>query len=110
MQEHSKSYETEEETHQRLQIWNTNAAFIAAHNTQHPAPSYTLGHNHFSDLTHEEYRQLNKLGPYSPGLMTPVVRQEQQQHHKKQAVRRRIRILVPRRIFRQNWIGWNRVP
>ena len=25
MQEHSKSYETQEETHQRLQIWNTNA-------------------------------------------------------------------------------------
>ena len=24
MQEHSKSYETQEETHQRLQIWNTN--------------------------------------------------------------------------------------
>jgi len=94
MQEHSKSYETTEETHQRLQIWNTNDAFIAAHNTQHPAPSYTLGHNHFSDLTHEEYRQLNKLGPYSPGLMTPVVRQEQQQqqHHKEQEGRKQHRL------------------
>ena len=35
---------------------------------------------------------MNKLGPYSPGLMTPVVRQEQQQHHKKQAVRKQQRL------------------
>ena len=37
---------------------------------------------------------MNKLGPYSPGLMTPVVRQEQQQqqHHKEQEGRKQHRL------------------
>lgn len=69
--EHSKTYETEDETKLRLGIWKQNNAFIEAHNSKQPAPSYTLGHNQFSDLTLDEYQEFNKLGSYSPGLMTP---------------------------------------
>lgn len=69
MEQHSKFYQTPEEAKFRLGIWNENNAFIEAHNSQQPPPSYTLGHNHFSDLTVDEYHELNKLGHYSPGML-----------------------------------------
>lgn len=68
---HSKTYHSEEESRLRLGIWKENHAFIGTHNSKQPPSSYTLGHNHFSDLTLDEYQELNKLGSYSPGLMTP---------------------------------------
>jgi len=76
MDDHSKTYDTKEETKLRFQIWKENNAFIEAHNSKQPPPSYILGHNHFSDLTVDEYRELNKLGEYSPGVMTAVDRQK----------------------------------
>lgn len=82
MNEHSKTYATKEETKLRFQIWKDNDAFIEAHNSKQPPSSYSVGHNPFSDLTHDEYRKMNKLGEYSPGLVTPVVRQQQQQQSK----------------------------
>jgi len=69
--QHSKTYQSDDETMMRLEIWKKNDEFIQAHNSQEPPSSYTLGHNHFSDLTLDEYQEYNKLGSYSPGMMTP---------------------------------------
>jgi len=58
-------YENNEEQEHRLKIWMENHKFIEEHNNQIPAPTYMLGHNEFSDLTHDEFKQLHKLGEHS---------------------------------------------
>jgi len=62
---HSKDYSTEEEKLERFKIWLGNHERIEAHNNQFPAPSFTLGHNEYSDLTEEEFAQRFSLGKYS---------------------------------------------
>lgn len=69
MKAHGKTYETTEEMLQRMDIWMANNVFIESHNNRNPAPSYTLGHNQFSDMTLEEYHEYNKLGLFSPGIV-----------------------------------------
>eukprot|EP00590_Aulacoseira_subarctica_P011884 CAMPEP_0172430092 /NCGR_PEP_ID=MMETSP1064-20121228/53065_1 /TAXON_ID=202472 /ORGANISM="Aulacoseira subarctica , Strain CCAP 1002/5" /LENGTH=365 /DNA_ID=CAMNT_0013175919 /DNA_START=318 /DNA_END=1415 /DNA_ORIENTATION=- len=68
----NKSYGTSEERNHRMQIWLDNHAFIEKHNRQTPQPSYFLGHNQFSDLSHDEYLEFNKLKQYSSSFSDSI--------------------------------------
>lgn len=44
-----------------------NIDYIEQHNQkQDPVPSYTLGHNHFSDIPNSEFRKIHSLGQHAP--------------------------------------------
>lgn len=70
IQEHNKEYKTQQEYTKSFQVWAKNHEHIERHNNQNPPPSYTLGHNQFSDLTVEEYHQRNFLHKYNPGIVS----------------------------------------
>lgn len=53
---HGKSYGTVEEKEKRLGIFRDNAHYIYEHNDPRNNKSYTLGLNHFADLTTAEFR------------------------------------------------------
>jgi C1A family cysteine protease len=60
--DHSKEYASDEEKEHRMRIWMQNHIKIELHNNQVPEPKFKLGHNAFSDMTQDEYAELNKLG------------------------------------------------
>mmetsp|Transcript_6648 Transcript_6648/g.10973 ORF Transcript_6648/g.10973 Transcript_6648/m.10973 type:complete len:361 (+) Transcript_6648:87-1169(+) len=67
--EFGKEYETVKELMHRMEIWTENHFFIEYHNSQEEE-TYELGHNQFSDMSWDEYKEYNKLGEYSPGVLS----------------------------------------
>jgi len=64
---HGKTYESVEHEIERMLIWMEHDDYIKKHNQkQDPVPSYTLGHNHFSDVPNSEFRKMHSLGEYAP--------------------------------------------
>ena len=72
---HGKVYETVEEYGHRMNEWRKVNDHIKAHNAA--GRTWTLGHNHMSDWTHEERKSLNGLKPelrereYAPVWLEP---------------------------------------
>jgi len=66
--EHKKVYSTLEDQFHRMKIWLKNHYLIEQHNNHDPSPSYTLGHNQYSDMTHEEFKEYFHLGDFSNGI------------------------------------------
>jgi C1A family cysteine protease len=68
MEKFDKAYHSLEEQFERMLVWVKNHEFIETHNNQSPKPSYTVGHNEFSDMTNDEFQKQFSLGKYSPGI------------------------------------------
>eukprot|EP00053_Salpingoeca_punica_P010556 m.94894 g.94894 ORF g.94894 m.94894 type:complete len:394 (+) comp15431_c0_seq1:40-1221(+) len=56
VQEHRREYSAKDLV-LRKRIVEENLATIVKHNRQQPAPSYTMGVNHFTDLSSKEFKQ-----------------------------------------------------
>ena len=59
-----RRYESFHELEYRFNIFRSNMMDIIQHNAN-PNNNFKLGMNHFTDLTNDEFRQLNKLHGYS---------------------------------------------
>jgi len=64
---HGKEYDNVEHEIKRMLVWMEHDDYIQQHNQkQDPVPSYTLGHNHFSDIPNSEFRKMRSLGEHAP--------------------------------------------
>lgn len=57
MQKHNKKYADDKEYKHRMSIYKNTVKFINEHNAN-PANTFTVGVNHFADMTEEEFRSL----------------------------------------------------
>jgi C1A family cysteine protease len=69
MKHHGKDYASGHEFVQRLETFALNDDLINTHNSE--GHDYKLGHNEYSDLTAEEFRQYFNLGEFA-GVKYPV--------------------------------------
>jgi len=65
--QHAITYDMAETEIQKMKTWIHNHEYIEKQNNQEPAPSFTLAHNQFSDMTNDEFQKLHALGDYSLG-------------------------------------------
>jgi len=69
MKEHGKEYATGREFVERLETFAFHEDYIQTHNAE--GHDFKLGHNEYSDLTAEEFRQYFRLGEFA-GVKYPV--------------------------------------
>lgn len=75
---YNKVYESFEHEWERMMVWIKHDEFIEKHNSQEPAPSYSLGHNQYSDIPNEEFKKMFSLGQHS--LPTEVILQKHKEN------------------------------
>lgn len=73
MSKYNKVYSAKEELEHRFAIWKDTDKIIEEHNSQDPTPTFSLGHNSYSDLTLGEFHEHFSLGAYHPNSEVPQV-------------------------------------
>lgn len=86
MAKFERVYESMADEFERMLIWVQNHEFIEEHNNQTPKPSFTVGHNQFSDMTNDEFQKMFSLGKYSPG--THVIKAAHKKNKEESAKRK----------------------
>lgn len=66
VEQFGKEYDGLEEKSQRMLVWFENHVLIETHNAR--KASFTMGHNEFSDMTHDEFRERMHFDEPVPNL------------------------------------------
>mmetsp|Transcript_1731 Transcript_1731/g.2574 ORF Transcript_1731/g.2574 Transcript_1731/m.2574 type:complete len:372 (-) Transcript_1731:82-1197(-) len=80
MAKYNKVYSAKEEREHRFQIWRDTERLIENHNSQEPSPTFSLGHNAYSDLTLDEFHEHFSMDTaYRPNSEVTMPQDEPQQ-------------------------------